>query len=175
MRFYVLLVLVVALAGACADPATVSTGESDAAISEPAESDVATDPTSAPAGESAGTVSVADSDLGMILTDGDGNTLYLLTADEQGAPTCYDDCETNWPVLEGPVEAGDGVDGALLGQTEREDGAVQATYNDWPLYYFAGDAQAGDVNGQGVGDVWYVLDESGEPHKDGASDGALDY
>lgn len=175
MRFHVLLVLVAVLAGACADPATVSTGRSDEAVSEPAESDVAAAPTTAPTVESRGTVSVADSDLGMILTDGDGNTLYLLTTDEQGASTCYDDCETNWPVLEGPVAAGDGVDEPLLGQTEREDGTVQATYNDWPLYYFAGDAQAGDVNGQGVGDVWYVLDESGEPVKDGAKDGTRDY
>jgi predicted lipoprotein with Yx(FWY)xxD motif len=29
------------------------------------------------------------------------------------------------------------------------------------LYYFANDAGPGDVNGQGVNDVWYVLDPAG--------------
>ena len=175
MRLWVPLLLLVVAIGACGDPATVSTGESDALVTEPAASEAAADPTSAPADDSAGTISVEGTDLGAILVDEDGNTLYLLTTDDQGASTCYDDCEANWPVLEGPVEAGDGVDEALLGETMRDDGTVQTTYNDWPLYYFAGDAQAGDINGQGVGDVWYVLDASGEPVKDGANNGARDY
>ncbi len=38
---------------------------------------------------------------------------------------------------------------------------MQTTYNGWPLYYFAEDAAAGDVNGQGVGDKWYVIDAEG--------------
>lgn len=157
MPVRLLLVIVVLLAGACGDPATVSTDEAG-------ESD------SGAAAGAAATVALGSSDLGSILTDGDGNTLYLLTSDEQGESTCYDDCESNWPVLEGPAEAGEGADAALLGETEREDGTIQTTYNDWPLYYFAGDEQAGDVNGQGVGDVWYVLDAAGEPVEDGGSD-----
>ena len=31
-----------------------------------------------------------------------------------------------------------------------------------PLYYFAGDTKAGDVNGQGLGDKWYVVDAEGK-------------
>ena len=42
-----------------------------------------------------------------------------------------------------------------------DDGSEQATYNGWPLYYFAQDSAPGDVNGQGVGDVWYVVDATG--------------
>ena len=34
---------------------------------------------------------------------------------------------------------------------------------DWPLYRFAGDAAPGDVNGQGVGEVWYVVGPLGAP------------
>jgi len=106
-------------------------------------------------------VTVADSSVGTILVDGDGNTLYLFTPDEQGDSVCYDQCEAAWPPLSASVVAGDGVDAGLLGSAPRNDGTEQATYNGWPLYYFANDAVAGDVNGQGVNDVWYVLDPAG--------------
>jgi predicted lipoprotein with Yx(FWY)xxD motif len=43
-----------------------------------------------------------------------------------------------------------------LGIITRTDGSMQATYNGWPLYYFAGDAASGDANGQNVGEVWFV-------------------
>jgi predicted lipoprotein with Yx(FWY)xxD motif len=111
-------------------------------------------------------VFVEDSGLGQILVDAEGRTLYLFLPDEQGGEsTCYDDCEANWPPLgaEGEIAGGDGVDGSLLGTTERDDGSVQVTYDGWPLYYFAADETADDVNGQGVGDVWYVVAPDGEP------------
>ena len=110
----------------------------------------------------AATVQVADSDLGSILVDSAGMTLYLFEADTDGSSTCYDDCATAWPALvdDAPV-AGDGVDDALLGTTERDDGDVQVTYDGQPLYYFASDEAVGDTNGQGVGDVWYVVDAAG--------------
>jgi predicted lipoprotein with Yx(FWY)xxD motif len=34
--------------------------------------------------------------------------------------------------------------------------------NGFPAYYFANDAAAGDVNGQGVGGVWWVFGADGE-------------
>lgn len=97
------------------------------------------------------------------LVDGDGNTLYLFVNDEQAASTCFDDCEANWPPLLVDTELvpGDGIDAALLGQVERPDGTMQVTYNGWPLYYFAADMTAGDTTGQGVGEIWYVLDAEG--------------
>ena len=49
-----------------------------------------------------------------------------------------------------------GVPGELTA-IERGDGSTQLAYNDIPLYFFAGDAAAGDTNGQDVGDVWYVV------------------
>jgi predicted lipoprotein with Yx(FWY)xxD motif len=116
-------------------------------------------------GESSGgaamTLTTADSDLGTILVDDGGKTLYLFVPDAQGASTCYDDCEANWPPFAGEVSAGEGVDESLLGTTERTDGTVQATYNGWPLYYFAADAAAGETNGQGISDVWWVVDAEG--------------
>ncbi|MGH2527158.1 MAG: COG4315 family predicted lipoprotein, partial [Actinomycetota bacterium] len=58
---------------------------------------------------------------------------------------------------------GEGVDASLFGTVARDDGIQQVKYNDLPLYRFADDKAAGDVNGQGLGDVWWVLDAAGEP------------
>jgi len=44
----------------------------------------------------------------------------------------------------------------------RSDGSKQTTFRGWPLYFFVGDAKAGDVKGEGVGNVWFVLRE--EPY-----------
>lgn len=107
----------------------------------------------------------SDSAFGAILTDADGNTLYVFENDANGESTCYDECAANWPafVTDGDPVAGAGVDAALLGTTERTDGTIQVTYADRPLYHFGGDQQPGDTNGQEVGDVWYVVSPAGEP------------
>ncbi len=127
----------------------------------------ATDPpaTSAPSGlEPGAAVAVGSTDLGDHLVDGAGRTLYLFTVDPQGGDTsaCSGDCAATWPPLTGDVAAGDGVDGGLLGSVTRDDGSTQVTYNGWPLYYFAADAAPGDTNGQGVGDVWFVVSPAGD-------------
>jgi predicted lipoprotein with Yx(FWY)xxD motif len=120
--------------------------------------------TPAPA-EAGAMVEVAESDLGSILVEAERQTLYVFLNDSGGESSCYEDCADNWPALEtdGEPQAGEGVEASLLGTTEREDGAVQVTYNEMPLYYFAGDEAPGDTNGQGVGDVWYVVSPEGEP------------
>ena len=58
---------------------------------------------------------------------------------------------------------GEGVDDSKLGSFTRADGRVQATYNDWPLYYWINDTEPGQTTGQDVQGVWYVLDRDGEP------------
>jgi predicted lipoprotein with Yx(FWY)xxD motif len=110
------------------------------------------------------TVAVEDSDLGEIVVDAEGRTLYVFLADEGSESTCYDECEASWPPLtvEGDPVPGDGVDASLLGTTEREDGSTQVTLDGHPLYFFAADETPDDMNGQGVGDVWYVASPSGE-------------
>ena len=136
----------------------------------PTPADAMTEPTAAAGGTEgaaggAATVEVASTDLGDVLVDGEGMTLYLFMNDEQGGEsTCYDDCEANWPplVTEGDVMAGEELDQAMFSTVAREDGSQQVAYNGWPLYYFAGDSAAGDVNGQGVGDVWFAVTPSGE-------------
>jgi predicted lipoprotein with Yx(FWY)xxD motif len=128
-------------------------------------SDDASDPASADTGEdppAPGTVQVAESDLGTILVDAEGMTLYLFQADADGTSTCYDDCATTWPpLIDDAPAAGEGADPALIGTTPRDDGSVQVTYDGQPLYFFAADQGPGDTEGQGVGDVWFVVDPAG--------------
>lgn len=113
------------------------------------------------------TLALASSDLGDIVTDAEGFSLYVFQPDEQGDSTCYDSCAASWPPLVGAVSAGDGIDAALIGSSERTDGSLQVTYNGWPLYYFAADAAPGDTNGQLVGDVWFVIGPDGNPIREG--------
>lgn len=100
-----------------------------------------------------------DPTLGAFLTDAAGKTLYLFAKDtEAGKSACTDQCATNWPPLteaEG-MALPDGVPGTL-GTIARADGTTQVTYNDIPLYHFAKDGEAGDIYGQGVGGVWFVV------------------
>jgi predicted lipoprotein with Yx(FWY)xxD motif len=104
-----------------------------------------------------------------VLVDGSGMTLYMFVPDQQGngSPTCYGDCAKTWPPLEaaesGVFLPGEGVDEALFGTAARKNGTQQVTYNTLPLYLFSGDKAAGDVNGQGLGDMWWVVDAAGEP------------
>jgi predicted lipoprotein with Yx(FWY)xxD motif/plastocyanin len=100
-------------------------------------------------------------ELGPFLTDAAGNTLYLFTKDEPGKSNCYDDCVAKWPVFyadEG-VTLPEGAAGEL-GEITRDDGTEQTTYNGWPLYYWINDEAPGDTTGQGVGDVWFVVEVS---------------
>ncbi|MDV6011246.1 hypothetical protein [Haloechinothrix sp. LS1_15] len=108
-------------------------------------------------------VQTTDSELGTILADAEGRTLYLFTEDSPGTSTCVDECLEAWPAVGGDVEAAGEVDPDLLGTIERPDGTTQATYNDWPLYYYADDAAPGELNGQGVNDVWWVVTPEGSP------------
>jgi len=125
------------------------------------------------ANATAATIAVAQTSLGEIVVDAEGRTLYLFTRDTPGAATsvCNDDCAADWPPLlveEGETAAaGQGVTGEL-GTATRDDGTTQVTLNGWPLYYFAGDTAAGDTNGQGVNDVWFVVTPAGEAVEGGS-------
>lgn len=141
------------------------------------ESPAAPEPTAteSPEAEMDATVAVSDAAMGEILVDAEGRTLYMFDQDQRGASTCYEGCEPNWPplVVDSEPVAGAGVDQALLGTVEREDGSQQVTYADWPLYYYAQDSAAGDLNGQSVDGVWWVLGPTGEPIR--SSGGPPDY
>lgn len=146
-----------------AGPATTAAQTSSAPA--PASSSA---PASVPAADPATlTLGMAETSLGSVLVDGKGMTLYMFTKDTQGsnASTCSGQCLVAWPPLAGEPTAGTGVDDSKLGSFQREDGSTQATYNGWPLYYWKDDAKPGDVTGQNVNSVWFVLDRDGDPVK----------
>ncbi len=102
-----------------------------------------------------------DADLGTILTDAEGMTLYLFTNDEEGVSNCYDQCAENWPpfTAEEPLTLPEDVSGELT-LIERTDGTQQVAHNGTPLYYWINDEAPGDTTGHEVGDVWYVVNPS---------------
>ncbi len=134
-------------------------------------------------GEEADLGLAAHAELGQILVNAAGNTLYMFLPDAQGESTCYDSCAQNWPpvVSDGDVSLGEGLSQDLVGSVTRTDGSEQVTYGGWPLYTFAADAEAGQAAGQGVNDVWFVLSADGTPVgapagenvEDGASGGEV--
>ena len=101
---------------------------------------------------------------GKTLTGEDGKTLYFFKADTKGSgkSTCNADCATNWPpyTLEADETLKPTADASgTVTMITRDDGTKQVAYNGWPLYYFKGDAAAGDANGQNInafGGIWVI-------------------
>jgi predicted lipoprotein with Yx(FWY)xxD motif len=121
------------------------------------------------ASTSAGSASVAlrSTDLGKILVDGKGQTLYLFEKDKGKSSTCNGSCASAWPPLttSGKPTPAAGVIGAKLGTTKRSDGKTEVTYNGHPLYTYVGDQAPGQTTGQGSDDYgaeWYVLSRAGK-------------
>ena len=139
-------------------------------------------PSTAPASEPAASqsaeayeVDLADSDkYGKFLTGEDGKTLYLFTPDTATASKCNSGCIESWPAFtiesDETVKGGDGVMGTF-GTITRQDGTMQVTYGGHPLYYYGADKAAGDVNGQGLFDKWYLVGADGNAIKGTASKG----
>ena len=121
--------------------------------------------TSTTAPESGGTeVKAADTDLGQVVVDAEGKTLYVFDNDQGSTSSCEGGCVSTWPPLaaEGEPTAGEGVDAGLLGTTDRSDGTKQVTYDGHPLYTYNADTAAGDTNGQGVGGIWWAIGGDGQ-------------
>jgi predicted lipoprotein with Yx(FWY)xxD motif len=111
-----------------------------------------------------GSLRTANSSLGRIVVDSSGMTAYYFTKDETGSGTsaCTGQCLQAWPPITttSATPAASGVTG-MLGTITLPNGSKQVTVDGRPVYLFAKDAKPGDVQGQGVGGVWYVLRPDG--------------
>jgi predicted lipoprotein with Yx(FWY)xxD motif len=122
--------------------------------------------------ESAGIVSAAEvGDLGTILVDAEGRTLYDFHKDQGTTSSCYGACAAAWPPLltDGDPQAQGPADRGMLGTTKRKDGTVQVTYAGHPLYTYVGDKGPGEANGNDIdqfGAEWYALQPNGQEPED---------
>jgi predicted lipoprotein with Yx(FWY)xxD motif len=170
-RMLIALLAVGLVATACA-AGTTSTAtprpQATGTPAAPATGTPAAPATGTPAAAGA-TVQLATDELGEIVVDAEGMTLYGFTPDEPtGEPTCYDDCAAAWPPLtvEGAFAVGDGLDMADFSTATRTDGSTQLKLGIYPLYYFAADEAPGDTTGQGLQDIWFVIGADGELIRD---------
>ncbi|QDY80256.1 SCO0930 family lipoprotein [Streptomyces qinzhouensis] len=117
------------------------------------------------AAKPAGRLAVRDiPELGKVLTDSAGFTLYRFDRDTASPPRsrCEGDCAKAWPVVaaEGAT-APSGAGPGLLGSVARADGGSQLTVAGWPVYRYAEDTRAGEAKGQGVGGTWFAAAPDG--------------
>jgi predicted lipoprotein with Yx(FWY)xxD motif len=123
-------------------------------------------PPKTPDGHSA-TVGVANnSQLGKILDNPSGRTLYLFAKDSGDTSACTGACASAWPPLRvtGKPTVGSGAKAADVATIKRPDGRPQVTYNGHPLYTYSGDTSPGQTNGQGLnafGGGWFALSPAG--------------
>lgn len=154
------LTVVVAAATACGDDGNDTTDDTaadtadDAAVDRPGAAPSRTDPV----------VGVGTTELGDVLVDSSGLSLYAFLTDMNGQSSCYDACAKAWPplLIDGP-DLPDGLDPAVFSVTERTDRTHQLVAGDWPLYTYVQDAAPGDITGQGSGGVWYLVAPDGQP------------
>ena len=109
---------------------------------------------------------VMETNLGRIVVDGErSRAVYVFAADPPGRSTCTGSCNSLWPPLltEGFPQAGEGIGAELLGYLTRRDGGFQVTYDDRPLYRYAGDLNPGSTLGHGIGGNWSAIRPDGQP------------
>ena len=126
----------------------------------------------------ADTLATAETDLGTIVVDGKGMTVYYYDKDTKGAGSsaCEGECAAAWPAVHAasadPEVAGvTGEVGTITGV----DGELQVTVDGRPVYTYAADTGPGDVTGQGVNGVWHVVAPDGTEIMDAAPAAGTDY
>ncbi len=91
---------------------------------------------------------------GSQISDSKGMTLYTFERDDEpGKSTCVGACAQQWPPM---LVAGEGKAGPDWSVITRPDNTKQWAFRGKPLYYYANDVAAGDVNGDGIGNQWHL-------------------
>lgn len=112
------------------------------------------------------TVGLAKTNLGRVLVNNHGRTVYLFRADHGTTSACNGACAQAWPPLlaSGKPKAGKGLQTSAVTTIKRSDGKLQVSYHGHPLYTYTGDSKAGDTSGQGLnafGASWFAVTSSG--------------
>lgn len=163
------LVTVLAIAG-CGSSDSDSTGGSAYGGGGETTATTAQSPPGAESGVAVLTVAAAP-EVGPVLVDAKGFTVYDFHKDKGTTSSCYGSCAGVWPpvLTEGAPTAGEGASASKLGTTKRKDGTTQVTYAGHPLYTYVADKKPGEANGNDIdsfGAEWYALKGSGEEAED---------
>ncbi len=124
------------------------------------------------------------------VTDASGRAVYIYTKDSANKSVCTGTCSDQWPAVVypqnvtnalqqqyqaasasgqqfqprfGQLFAAPGINMSKLGVFPRADGSLQVTFNGWPLYYYYMDTNPGDIKGQTVKGIWYLIGPEGNP------------
>lgn len=97
-----------------------------------------------------------DATKGSYITDFQGMTLYTFDKDKVGVSNCEGACLKAWPAYSSGATAQKTFP-ANISVITRSDGSKQFAWKGMPLYYYANDAKAGDITGDGVNGVWYIV------------------
>ena len=106
--------------------------------------------------------------LGQVIVDDEGHTVYLFEKDDEPDESyCHDACASVWPPLttSGTPVVEAPLDRSKVTLLERGGGLMQVVYDGHPLYYYQGDTDPKDTNGQEkdqFGAEWYTLHPSGQ-------------
>jgi len=93
--------------------------------------------------------------LGEVLTDARGMTLYVFANDTEPAKSaCVGSCSSNWPPFR--PSAGDPAPKPPLTVITRDDGGKQYAYQGKPLYFWKNDKKPGDAKGHKFADRWFA-------------------
>lgn len=165
------LVLAGVLSGCAGGGGTTTSPASMAGSGAAAPSASAPAPTSAAGGSASGTAAAAAelktaaTKAGQVVVDAKGMSVYYFTKDtkDSGTSACTGSCIAAWPPVlsSSGTPAAEGVTGKL-GTIATPDGKKQLTINGMPVYYYFKDKAPGDITGQGVGSVWYLVNPAGD-------------
>lgn len=102
---------------------------------------------------------IAEKDNMKFIVDSKGNTIYYFTRDPPGASNCTGGCLKNWPVF----FTEEAVVPSIINASDfdviiNSEGSKQTTYRQMPLYYYINDKVRGDTNGDGVNNVWFIIE-----------------
>jgi len=104
--------------------------------------------------------------IGKYLTDTEGKALYSFKKDSPGKSTCTGPCLEKWPIYyREKVAVPKGIKAEDFGTIIRDDGKKQTTFRGYPLYYWINDKKPGETSGQGVNNVWFVINPDSFPLK----------
>ncbi len=103
---------------------------------------------------------MSKSGFGDYLVDFKGMTLYYFTKDVIGKSNAAGAVLEAWPIFNTEkIAVPSGLNAEDFSIITRDDGLTQTAYKGWPLYYYVKDQVAGDMLGEGVGGVWFVMKE----------------